>query len=144
MIRAEFGADTRQWVTVVLNGEISQAPRYLGECACVTCGKVDAWNSGIKGMHTGHFIASRRNSIVLEEDNVAPQCSHCNYYASGKQAEFRTWIEFVRGVEVVERLQRLKTESVSFSLEELVDRRIEYTRRLKAATEAMRNSEIPF
>jgi hypothetical protein len=144
MVRAEFGADPRQFVTAVVDGEIRQVPRHVGECVCVTCGKVDAWNSGIKGMHTGHFIASRRNSILLEEDNVAPQCASCNYYQSGAPQAFRQWMLAVRGEEVVERLERLKTESVSFDREELVDMRIEYGSRLKAAELAMKNPDVPF
>mgnify|MGYP003628932328 CR=1 FL=1 len=143
MIRAESGADRRQFVTAVVRGEIHQVPRHVGECVCVTCGKADAWNSGIKGIHAGHFLASRRNSILLEEDNVAPQCSHCNYYASGAPQAFRKWMLAVRGEEVVERLERLKTQSVSFDREQLVDLRIEYGDRLKAAEFSMK-TDVPF
>jgi len=144
MVRAEFGADPRQFVTAVVDGEIQQVARYVGECVCVTCGKTDAWNSGIKGIHTGHFISSRRNSILLEEDNVAPQCSRCNVYQSGAPQAFRKWMLAVRGEETVERLEQLKTQSVSFSREELVDKRIEYGSRLKAAELKMKNPDVPF
>lgn len=143
MLRAEYGADQRLFVTAVVDGEIHQVPRHVGECVCVTCGKVDAWNSGIKGIHTGHFIASRRNSILLEEDNVAPQCAGCNYYASGAPQAFRKWMLAVRGEEVVERLERLKTESVSFARMDLIDMRIEYGSRLKAAEFSMK-TDVPF
>lgn len=140
MIRAEVGADNRPYLTAVVDLQLRQVRREIGQCVCVTCGKVDRWDSGIKGMHTGHFLASRRNSILFEEDNVAPQCSHCNFYASGAPQAFRMWMEFVRGSEVVERLEQLKTESVSFSKEQLVDMRIEYAARLKAAEERMKNA----
>lgn len=133
MIRAEFAADSREEAPAIVDGEVQCVPRYVGECVCVTCGRADAWNSGLSGMHTGHFLSSRRNSILLEEDNVAPQCSHCNRYDSGSPQAFRQWMLFVRGADVVARLERLKTESVSFDREDLVDRKIEYTRRLKAA-----------
>ena len=138
MIRAEAGADPRQYLTAVVDGRIQQVKRCIGQCVCVTCGKVDAWDSGIKGLHTGHFLASRRNSILLLEENCAPQCSSCNFYRSGAPAEFRIWMEAVRGIPTIERLQRLKTESLTFSLDELVDMRIEYSRRLKAAQTAMK------
>lgn len=146
MVRAEFGADPRQFVTAIVDGEIRQVPRHVGECVCVTCGKADAWNSGIKGIHCGHFIASRRNSILLEEDNVAPQCAGCNYYASGAPQAFRKWMLYVRGEETVERLERLKTESVSFTREDLVDMRIEYKQRLDAAELSMfwQTNDVPF
>ena len=88
-------------------------------------------------MHTGHFLGSRCNSIVYEEANVAPQCSKCNVYRSGAPQEFRTWMLAVRGAEVVERLERLKPQSRQFSREELVDMRIAFQARLKAAMEKM-------
>ena len=136
MIRAEFGADPRQYVTAVVDGEIRQVERRVGQVVCVTCGKVDSWNSGIKGMHTGHFVASRRTSILLEEANVAPQCSSCNYYRSGAPTEFRLWMEMVRPNDI-DRLQQLKRESVSFDRDELVDLWFEFSDRLKAAEKRM-------
>jgi hypothetical protein len=139
MVRAEAGADPRQFVTAVVDGEIRQVERSLGFCACVTCGKVLRWDSGIKGLHTGHFLASRRNSILLEESNCAPQCSACNYYRSGAPQEFRLWMRFVRGPECIERLEKLKTESRTFGRDELVDLRIAYAARLAAAEASMRN-----
>lgn len=137
MTRAEVASLTISILPAVVDGDIRNVPRSQGQCVCVTCGKAQAWNSGIKGMHTGHFLASRRNSILFEEDNVAPQCSYCNFYRSGAPQEFRLWMLEIRGPEVVEKLERLKTESVSFSREELVDRLIEYKARLKAAEERM-------
>lgn len=141
MIRAEAGADPREFVTAVMGGVICQVQRSIGQCACVTCGKVQRWDSGIKGVHTGHFLASRCNSILFEESNVAPQCSSCNFYRSGSPQEFRLWMRMVRGLEAIERLERLKTESRSFGREELVDMRIAYAARLAAAEERMRNGD---
>jgi len=138
MIRAEAAADRRRYITAVVDGEIRQVERDIGQCACVTCGKVLRWDGGIKGMHTGHFLPSRRNSILFVEENCAPQCSYCNYYLSGAPQKFRTWMLRVRGQDVIERLERLKTESVSFTREELVDMRIAYAARLQAAEERMK------
>ena len=137
LIRAEFGADPRQYVTAVVNGKIQQVARRVGQCVCVTCGKVDSWDSGIKGIHAGHFVASRRASILLEEDNLKPQCSSCNFYRSGAPSEFRIYMEAVSGIPTIERLQFLKTQSVTFSRDELVDKWFEYSERLKAAKERM-------
>src|SRR5678815_696331 len=91
----------------------------------------------IRDRHTGHFLASRVNSILFEEDNVAPQCSSCNFYRSGEQQLFRKWMLEVRP-EAVERLERLKTQSKQFTRDELVDMRIGYAARLKAAEERMK------
>lgn len=141
MIRAESGAQDCPYSYAISAGDsdwIAEVPRKIGHCVCITCGKVLRWDSGIKGMHTGHFIQSRRNSILLEEDNVAPQCSRCNFYLSGNQQAFRKWMIYVRGEDVVTRLERLATESRTFGREELVDLRIGYAARLKAAEELMK------
>ena len=146
MIRAEWGADERPFHTAVVDGSIRQVERRIGQCACITCGKVGPWIGGSSaaggGMNTGHFIASRRNSILFEEDNVAPQCAHCNLYLSGNPQEYRKWMLAVRGLETVERLEQLKTESVSFIRDDLVDMRIAYADRLKAAEDKMKEPNI--
>ena len=122
----------------IVNGEMGEVKYDGGQCVCVTCGKVEPWKSGLGGMHTGHFLASRRNSILFDEDNVAPQCSYCNYQRNGEQQLFRKWMLAVRGPEVVERLERLKNDVKVFSREELVDMKIAYAARLKAAEEKMK------
>lgn len=138
MIRAEAGAQPAGYTTCVESGEIFGKYRYVGQCVCVTCGKVDSWDSGIKGIHTGHFLGSRCASILLEEANVAPQCSSCNFYRSGSPSEFRMWMEETRGIETIERLQKLKATSVSFTRDDLVDKRIAFSKRLKAAELTMK------
>ena len=141
MIRAEAGAGIDRYVSAVVEGEISLVVRSNGYVVCITCGATKKWNA--RDINTGHFIAGRTNSILYEEDNVAPQCASCNQHHSGRPLEYRMWMEFIRGREkgedVVGRLQRLKTESRSFDRDELVDMRIQYAARLKAAEERMRN-----
>ncbi len=138
MIRAEAAALPAGSEMAVVCGELGLVDRQLGQCVCVTCGEVEPWSSGLGGMHTGHFLASRRNAIVFDEDNVAPQNSRCNRYENGAPQRFRLWMLAVRGQETVERLERLKTTTRQFTREELVDKRIEYAARLKAAEERMR------
>jgi len=135
MIRAEWACDPRKYITAVVKHEIRQVEREVGQCVCVTCGKVLRWDH--HDMQTGHFLASRRNSILFEEDNVAPQCSYCNGHLSGAQNEYRKWMEYVRGIEVVEHLERLKTQSISFNHFELVDMRIDFQERLNKAKRTM-------
>ena len=134
MIRAEAAANTHDDVVAIVDGELDLVPRRFGECVCITCGKVHPWKGGVdrfSGMHTGHYLASRRNSILFEEDNVAPQCSHCNYQNGGEQQLFSKWMLAVRGIETIERLEALKRTVVVFSRDELVDMRIGFTDRLK-------------
>jgi hypothetical protein len=132
MIRAEWAAAPTTLIAIWCTEPLS-IPRRVGECVCVTCGKRGPWSSGLGGFHCGHFLASRRNAILLEESNVAPQCSSCNRYRSGAPQEFRRWMEIVHGEEEIARLEQLKTQVRSFSREELVDLRLEYQRRLAEA-----------
>ena len=138
MIRAEYGAEPEGTFPAIWVGELLDIPRKVGQVVCVTCGLVGPWSGGIGGHHTGHFLASRRNSILYVEDNVAPQCSRCNVYRAGAANEFRKWMIAVRGAEVVERLEQLKTDVVQFTREQLVDMRLEFAARLKKAEEVMR------
>lgn len=137
MIRAEAGASPWPWSKAVVDGKLRHVPRRVGQCVCVTCGRVDAWDSGIGGIHCGHFIASRCNSILYEEDNCACQCSYCNVQLGGNPQAFREWMVAVRGEETVEYLLKLRHEVRTFSREELVDMRLRYQKRLKTAEEAM-------
>lgn len=138
MIRAEAGASRINPVSAVVDGNITLVRRPSpGDVVCVTCGKVGQWASGLGGMHTGHFLASRRHSILFEEMNVAPQCSRCNRYESGAPERFRMWMEAVRP-EHIERLERLKNTVRQFTREELVEMLVSYRARLKAAERIMR------
>ena len=133
MIRAE-AAVLPGSILAIVGGELLSVPRTIGECVCITCGKVHPWKGGVdrfSGMHTGHYLASRRNSILFEEDNVAPQCSHCNYQNGGEQQLFSKWMLAVRGAETIERLEALKRTVVVFSRDQLVDMRISFADRLK-------------
>jgi len=142
MIRAEDGARPSGMTPVIRDGVLTEVYRRKGQCACVTCGKVAAWSSGIGGIHTGHFISSRRASVLLLEENVAPQCSNCNVYSSGAPTEFRQWMESIRGgVDTIERLQWLKTVSVSYRRDQLVYLWFEYSARLNDAKATMKELE---
>lgn len=141
MIRAEAAAQPSGLCVVIVDGELSQALREVGFCACVTCGTIAPWKGNAIGggvIETGHFIASRRNSILFEETNVAPQCKLCNRHRGGEQQLYRKWMLAVRGIEVVERLERLKTEVRTFTREELVDMRIGFAARLRDAEARMK------
>lgn len=135
-IRAEYAAQPDGGCAAIVDGEFRSVWRDVGWCVCVTCGRRGRWRGASIGggtIETGHFIAGRSNSILFEEDNVAPQCVICNRHRGGEQQLFRKWMEAVRGIDVIERLERLKTQSVSFTREELVDMRIAYQERLRAA-----------
>jgi len=138
MVRAEYAAQPSGITLAVVCGELGYVFRDIGQCVCVTCGKVAPWSGGLRGMHTGHFLASRRNSILFEPDNAAPQCSRCNRYESGAPERFRLWMLREKGPHVIEWLEQLKRQTRHYSREELVDMRIEFGARLKAAEKRIR------
>lgn len=138
MVRAEAAAQPNGMAPAIIHGELRLVSRMLGQCVCVTCGRVGLWDEGLAGMHTGHFVPSRRNSILYDEQNVAVQCSSCNVYQSGSQQRFRQWMVAVRGEHVVQRLEQQKDIIVTYTKEDLVDLRIAYQSRLDAAVEQMK------
>lgn len=140
MIRAEAGAKPATYVHLaVVEGRLEEVTRKVGQCVCVTCGRLCPWEGGTfnSQLHCGHFLAGR-GSILFEEECVAPQCAGCNRHHHGRPLEFRIWMEAVRGIEVIERLDAMKHSPLSRSRDELVDMWIEFNRRLKAAQTTMK------
>ncbi len=135
-IRAEAGAKSGS-VRCVLNGEMTRLFSPAGYCVCVTCGKHVPWSgqflSGHVGAHAGHFIPTRRNSIILEENNCHPQCNHCNK-ESGNPVCYHLYMMKVHGKKEIERLQWLKDNvSRKFEWDELEKLRTGYRDRWKSA-----------
>lgn len=56
-----------------------------GYVACVTCGVKKPWNDG---MQAGHFVDSRSNSVLFDEELVYPQCVGCNMFKGGSKIEY--------------------------------------------------------
>ena len=55
-----------------------------GYVECVTCGKRDHW----KKLQAGHFVDSRSNAVLFEEDLVPPQCVGCNMFKGGNKVAY--------------------------------------------------------
>jgi hypothetical protein len=138
MIRAEAAALPAGSMTAIIKGELRAVRRGVGQCVCVTCGKVAPWTTHEGTMQTGHFLHGGGSRFTA--DNVFPQCVWCNEHRSGAADDYRLWMEEVRGKETIERLTRLWATPASFTREELVDMRIGYEARLKAAIERMKTS----
>jgi len=140
MVRAEAAAKPAGYYSAIVDGEMFQVHREVGQCVCVTCGKVLPWKNSSAShgrLDTGHFIPSRRMSILFEPNNSHPQCVHCNKYLGGNQGCYELWMRHVYGQEEIDRLRRRKNENVQCTREELVDMRIVYQARLKEAVQSM-------
>lgn len=136
MTKAEAAARPGGETPVVIAGQLTHVYRATGRVACVTCGKVEPWNSQL--MNCGHFVAGRAASIVLEPANVACQCVGCNKWKGGNQSAYRIWMEAVRGRKAIERLERLSTTVRKFTKVELAELRMDFMDRIKIAQEAMK------
>lgn len=141
MVRAEWGAKPSGHVCAVQDGRIVTIERHCGQCVCITCGRVTAWDAGLKHMHTGHFISGRSASILFDERNVAPQCAHCNVYRHGATADFLIWMEAIHGSAAVNELQQKRHAPAGYDRTALVDMWFEFSARLKAAQLTMRTIE---
>ncbi len=143
MVRAEAGAKPAGMVAAVMLGAVVMVWRDAGQCVCVTCGKVGPWTGNYFGggaIETGHFVPGRYASILFEPSNSHPQCKHCNHHLGGNQANYELFIQYAYGRKEPDRLRRLKNESRRFTHEELVDMKLEFQARLKAAEEQMKGS----
>jgi hypothetical protein len=67
-----------------------------GYCTCVTCGKRYHYKDG-RHINAGHFVPSRCNSILFDEDVVRPQCAYCNCGGGGEQYKFAEYYKNVEG-----------------------------------------------
>jgi hypothetical protein len=134
MLRAEWGASLDKVSMAVVKGSMTRIIRRAGQCVCITCGQVCPWECGAfeRQLHAGHFLAGR-GSILFEEEGVQPQCALCNRHHGGRPLEFRIWMEHTYGIETIERLDAMKRQPLSRSRDELVDMRLDFDRRLKAA-----------
>ena len=87
-----------------------------GYCTCVTCGCVRKWNEGMQG---GHFLAKGSSSRwALVEENVHPQCKHCNAFGmngGAAAANYTIYMIDMYGRELVENMIETKSETLKIS-----------------------------
>lgn len=141
MIRAEYGAKPAGPAIAVQSGQIVAVDRKMGQCVCVTCGRVAKWDAGLRVMHTGHFVSGRSASIVFDERNVAPQCSHCNVYRHGAAAEFAIWMVATHSTDVIDELRQKRHAAAAYDRSALVDMWFAFASRLKTAQDTMKRAQ---
>jgi len=76
----------------------------LDEGICITCGN----KIPFKGSNAGHFISSRCNSVLFDEELTNLQCYSCNVGLMGNYVPYTLTMINRHGVEWVEEKQRLK------------------------------------
>ena len=139
--------DLRGWIKAT-DYDLSKAIRIeasdsRGVCQCVTCPTKLQWNGG---MQAGHFLP-KSHSIRYVEWAIKCQCSVCNCTGNSHSAAYsRHKIEEVAqayqrymlnlyGQQAIDALRRLKSDSKTWTPEELRVMRVGYKARFKAAKE---------
>jgi len=81
-----------------------KAADEYGFCQCVTCDKRYHW----KEMQGGHFIGRTKIATKVIEENINPQCRHCNLRGMKQTSyvlKYRQWMVEMHGEEFVEWLR---------------------------------------
>jgi hypothetical protein len=91
-----------------------------GYAYCVTCNKVDHY----KNLQGGHFIPRGRTIFKLFEENIHPQCAHCNCWGM-KQAhyvlKYRQYMVDTYGERRIKAMERLAWRaSPKFNRDEVI------------------------
>lgn len=128
---------------LTLAGEVEKAAKLLqryvrlkaaddqGFCTCVTCGKVDLFTN----MQGGHFIPRGRTIFKLFEENIHPQCPHCNCWGM-KQAHYvlryREYMVEMYGERRVKAMEKLAWKPAKkFDRNEVVELQKELRKKIK-------------
>lgn len=80
----------------------------LDEGVCITCGTRIPYKSA----NAGHFVSSRCNAVLFEEDLTNLQCPQCNIYLMGNYLPYTLKMIDLHGREWVEEKQRLKHKTL--------------------------------
>ena len=87
-----------------------------GYCQCVTCGKVGHW----KELQGGHYIPRGNQSTKILEENIHPQCVHCNHFdKENAKIAYTRWMDNYYGVEFVRELEILATKPRKYYRDEV-------------------------
>ena len=84
----------------------------LGKGRCITC-KQPA------DLEAGHFIPRQHASVRWDERNVHGQCSRCNRWLHGDQAEYYIALVKKYGQPTVDELMKLKHVTKKYTISEL-------------------------
>jgi hypothetical protein len=75
-----------------------------GYVKCVTCGKEMYWKND--GCHAGHYVTRKWYGTRFDEQNVHPQCTHCNTYCEGESARYSLYLVDTYGADILDELDR--------------------------------------
>jgi hypothetical protein len=117
-------AHDRAWKAISLYVRFSNAD-YRGLARCFTCDVVLPY----KEADCGHYLHG--DNMDFYEDNLHPQCTHCNKYLSGNGAIYGARMVKLYGQEIVDELIRLKGQPRSYGIAELLELEAKYKAKLR-------------
>ncbi len=104
-----------------------KAADHMGITECVTCGKQEHW----KELDGGHFVPRAHKKHKLREENIHPQCKHCNKYLNGNMDSYSLFMIDTYGMDAMRELIQSKHQAKKFTEVELLDLIGEYKLRIK-------------
>ncbi|MBL7006366.1 MAG: recombination protein NinG [Spirochaetia bacterium] len=87
--------------------KVEEALLGSGICYCISCGKPNHWSA----MDGGHFIPSTIRITELMDDDIYPQCKHCNGFLEGNSIAYEFNLRKKIGNDRVDRLIALRMAS---------------------------------
>ena len=102
----------------------------INYCVCVTCGRTKP-TFGVGCIQAGHFVPSRRNSLLFDEEMVNAQCYGCNCGQGGMWVEYEDVMIKRHGQEKVDEMKRRKYKTVKYTKQDYADIEKKYKLKLK-------------
>ncbi len=99
-------------------------------CKCITCGKIKP-AFGVGCIQAGHFVPSRCNAILFDEECTNGQCYGCNCGQGGMWVEYEQAMIEKYGTEKTEELKLHKHKVVKYTESDLEEIRDNYKQKLK-------------
>lgn len=98
-----------KWFSLYIKLKYSYDMEY---CHCYTCGQ--RIKLGSSNCQAGHYYTKKGYpALYFDENNVRPQCYHCNINLSGNTVIFGENLENEIGIEEMEKLKLRKHNSVN-------------------------------
>lgn len=108
-----------------------------GFVECISCQRRRKWNEA----DAGHFQKRRHKILIIEPDNVWPQCKYCNQHLSGNDGEYRKALVDKLGVERVEEMEAMAKRGLppnhTWNRYELALRRVDIVEEIKSHEERL-------
>ena len=102
----------------------------INYCVCVTCGRTYP-TFGVGCIQAGHFVPSRCNAILFDEECVNGQCYGCNCGQGGMWVEYEAVMVERYGQEKVDEMKLRKNRTVQYKAHDYKEIELKYKEKLR-------------